>query len=99
MRRFVKRHVRRARELLTGVPPVLTGGERRGAAIGCVAASVELPPAFAHLHTAMRGRAELRAIFAPHCQLAELRAMTEHPDDAPVFGKRFIQVALMRRPT
>ena len=41
---------------------------------------------------------ELRAIFGPHCELLELRAMSEQPDDAPVFGKGFIQVALMRRP-
>lgn len=41
---------------------------------------------------------ELRAIFGPHYELLELRAMVEHPGDAPVFGKSFIQVALMRRP-
>jgi 2-polyprenyl-3-methyl-5-hydroxy-6-metoxy-1,4-benzoquinol methylase len=41
---------------------------------------------------------ELRAIFEPHYELLELRAMTEQPNDAPAFGRGFIQVALMRRP-
>lgn len=73
--------------------------------LSCLSPEIAASPPDREIYENRKGGGErgfsldaLRAIFAPHYELLDLRAMTEQSDDAPVFGKSFIQVALMRRP-